>query len=449
MISLNQDGTDNTKRLYFLAQMARYWILTLALLSVVFYMVFGAVEFSIWQNAQFTMKLEMLFCVAFFLLNAGGGQLSRKGIASFGKCLLRNRLNTILLIIWLLSVSISFALSPAVEMMNMLGLWRFLETLTHLVFFFCLYGVFRKKQINLRFLFGGIAASSLTLIVYFFWFFLLRDNSEFGDVDLLLHKCLPLFCNIRHAGYQVTAAIMFYCAFLSLGEGRWPANPKQNFLNIFILTWLIAYLCFLGGRMSMISVLLGFSLLILTLHHKKMPLKSIIGVMIISIGGGILLCELLSYYPWNGLFGSIQRTVETDSINELSSNRLAVWKATFNPILENLWFGLGPQGYYFMPGRVFGVQPHNVILQFLVEWGVIGSVSFIWLLLRLFIRGLRFNLQPKAVNPYTLSAGACICTLTLNALTDGLYYHTQPSVYLAIAFALWATPPDETENFET
>ena len=108
-------------------------------------------------------------------------------------------------------------------------------------------------------------------------------------------------------------------------------------------------------------------------------------------------------------------------------------------------FGLGPQGYLLMPNHIFGVHPHNIIVQFVVEWGVSGTVLFLFLLIKGFWVGLKRNVLEtgKSINKYKLVAGAVITTLSIHALFDGTYYHPQPSIYLAIAFAIWITPSYE------
>lgn len=89
-----------------------------------------------------------------------------------------------------------------------------------------------------------------------------------------------------------------------------------------------------------------------------------------------------------------------------------------------------------------GVQPHNVFMQFLVEWGVVGTGLFLYLLIRTFIKGFKLQVlnNPGTYNIFTISAGAVILSLSAHALVDGTYYHPQPSVYLAIAFAIWIVP---------
>ena len=109
---------------------------------------------------------------------------------------------------------------------------------------------------------------------------------------------------------------------------------------------------------------------------------------------------------------------------------------------EHLIFGLGPNGYWFMPNRIFEVQLHSLLWQFLVEWGLADSLTFLGLLLYRFWRGFpgRVVRACGELDIVALSAGVIFVVLTVQRLVDGTYYHPQPSLYLALAFAIWTQP---------
>ena len=91
---------------------------------------------------------------------------------------------------------------------------------------------------------------------------------------------------------------------------------------------------------------------------------------------------------------------------------------------------------------MLGDQPHNLVLQFVLEWGVVGSAIFLALLAYAFFRGLAAHIvrAGREVDLAALSAGSVIVALTVHALVDGTYFHPQPSFYLALAFAVWTLP---------
>ncbi len=81
-------------------------------------------------------------------------------------------------------------------------------------------------------------------------------------------------------------------------------------------------------------------------------------------------------------------------------------------------------------------------MQFLVEWGAIGALLFLGLLLYGFYAGfLEHVVRARgALDVAALSAGTIIVVLTVHGLVDGTYYHPQPSLYLALGFAIWTLP---------
>ena len=160
---------------------------------------------------------------------------------------------------------------------------------------------------------------------------------------------------------------------------------------------------------------------------------------------GLVLSEWLAVFDWNGVVDVAARTAEAvaaEDLNQLATGRITMWRSSWESVREHLIFGLGPNGYILMPNRVFGVQPHSFLVQFLVEWGLAGSLLFVGLLLYGFWRGfLEHVVRARgAFDVASLSAGTVIVVLTLHGLVDGTYYHPQPSLYLALAFAIWTLP---------
>jgi O-antigen ligase len=101
------------------------------------------------------------------------------------------------------------------------------------------------------------------------------------------------------------------------------------------------------------------------------------------------------------------------------------------------WLGLGPYGYFFIPERVYDDQPHNFIIQFLVEWGVLGAGCMFALMLACFVFVLKR--LPGAFKNQKVSfimASTIICVLTLHGLTGGTYFKIQPLTFLSIAYAV-------------
>ena len=121
---------------------------------------------------------------------------------------------------------------------------------------------------------------------------------------------------------------------------------------------------------------------------------------------------------------------------------MAIWVYSIKALGEDYLFGLGSQGYLFIPGKLRSTaMPHNVFVQFLVEWGVIGtllfSAAFLYALRQGFIRLRYFDVTRLP----ELSAVLVVAALSLHGLTDGTFYHGKASFYLALCLAVCLAKP--------
>ena len=166
-----------------------------------------------------------------------------------------------------------------------------------------------------------------------------------------------------------------------------------------------------------------------------------------SVAVGLLISDWSAVFSWNGVVDYVvTRALESQDPNTFGSGfesgRFDIWRGSWQSVQEHLLFGLGPNGYWFMPNRITGVQPHSFLVQFLLEWGLSGALLFLGLLLYGFWRGfLEHVVRARGdFDVVSLSAGTVIVVLTVHGLVDGTYYHPQPSLYLALAFAIWTLP---------
>ena len=109
----------------------------------------------------------------------------------------------------------------------------------------------------------------------------------------------------------------------------------------------------------------------------------------------------------------------------LSSDRLSFWSVTWHGILQAPWIGHGADSYRFILPKQDGNQPHNWILQFLHDFGVLGAVPLGWLLIRQACRGLAgrgSQDEPEVVHARRAAAGALTACLAAGLL-DGVFYH--------------------------
>jgi O-antigen ligase len=239
----------------------------------------------------------------------------------------------------------------------------------------------------------------------------------------------PLFnANIRESGMLAASAVLIFNSYGLM------ASERRMQLLLFIaamLSW--AYLFWTGGRMGIIVTLFTFAVILGFTHYKKLSDRYGLLLSLAAIALGFLLCVQLSIFEWNGL-GHFIGSQQSDNF---SSGRSMIWGWAFNAIGQHPWLGNGPFSFYFLPERAASHfiydHPHNALLQFGLEWGLIGAALFIALLLGLFYRGTK-NLIAKPATPPLLCALAIILMLSLHSLTSATYWSIQPVCLLLAAY---------------
>jgi O-antigen ligase len=125
---------------------------------------------------------------------------------------------------------------------------------------------------------------------------------------------------------------------------------------------------------------------------------------------------------------------------ELNNGRFEIWGLSLRQIMLHPLFGSGPEGFYLARLPTSFLQAHNFVLQFLLEFGVIGCALAAWLILRAV---KRFG---GAVATATLALAtpanrilACLLTAFLGyALIDQMMYHLLPLLQFALFAGLFA-----------
>ncbi len=342
--------------------------------------------------------------------------------------------------LWMAFVTLSFVASPYDVAATVPGRLRYLQTISHVVFFVAVRDFLCRVRLPVAWLLMVIPASCFVVALMAAYLLIGVDGHD-PAVSERWFNDPPFNSHIRHSGYQFAAGVGALTAFFISGNRASPARAAL----LLVLIVLCTFLLWMGGRASILSVLAAFALLATAVRAKGVASRGLWLAFTLSMAAGLVLSEWLAVFDWNGVVDLATRTAEAvaaEDLNQLGTGRIDIWRASWESVREHLIFGLGPNGYWFMPNRVFGVQPHSFLVQFLVEWGLAGSLLFLGLLLYGFWRGfLEHVVRARGeLDVASLSAGTIIVALTVHGLVDGTYYHPQPSLYLALAFAIWTLP---------
>ncbi|RTR38883.1 O-antigen ligase family protein [Shewanella canadensis] len=370
-------------------------------------------------------KLELLFVSAYFFIH---------GISSIKRICLQNffspsRLYLFLAICLIMSTLTNFNSDNEIE--STVVSVSVIFKIIHFIFFTVLVSTlveFALVQSEV-FIYIPIAILFISVVVFLM---------GVGAFPSKLYDSSPLFPfarNIRYLGYLCTVGISIVVVLFM--------SEKSKVLNLFGFSCLIVSNCsllvWLGGRGSLLSILAVITIYCIYLYQTgELRLKRVVPLLVLLILS-VSTAYSLTCFEWNGparFFNQGEVLQNIEDVNKLSSSRVLIWQQTLEAIGEKPWLGHGPEGYRLHPDHIFGLQPHNSILQILVTYGIIASI----ILLYIFVGFLK--ICKKQVydldNNYrqeSVIATMVILGLAIHSLVDGTFYHSQPVFYAILAAA--------------
>ena len=340
---------------------------------------------------------------------------------------------------WIAIISLSYIVAmlsnPSIQQV-MQGSIRFFYNFLNVIFIFTLAKFTSNFAIKHETLILNLCLGSCFMICIQ----LTIANTNSSLVAKAFHS-FPLFIgHIRELGFMALASLAASFSILLFG--------KQNILKkimlycIFLLSSL--FVIWAGGRTTAASAIITICLLTaLAAFHRRLTLKkaSITAILLICAFYG---SNTLTVFHWNGLhrtFETVQAASSTLTNKDpqatvQTTGRKEMWTLSLEGVKESPWIGHGPYGYRFLDGWFYGMQPHNIFLQFLIEWGVIGSLLILSMMI--YIANIGIRQLGKRIEQYDASYVAClaiIVSLGLNSLTSGAHYNPMPMFFLAIAYS--------------
>ena len=258
-----------------------------------------------------------------------------------------------------------------------------------------------------------------------------------GLVFLLwpLHPmAFPVYFHHRHLGYHALLAAIACTALLvrlprtaRLRAGLWFAAG--------IVIW--GGLFWSGGRAPVLAI--GLALAAWCWRTDPPSRRRLIFWAGTQALAGLLWAQIfVTPEPYLGWWNAAQRTVELTDVNTASSARSQFWPAAWHHFLQSPWLGYGPDAYQFLTPKLDGQQPHNLVLQVLLDFGLLGAPAALAAVALALKRGwTRPRLatgQPENVDRWPWAA--LLTAGTAAGLVDGLYYHTIALVPIALAMGV-------------
>ncbi|WP_165908726.1 O-antigen ligase family protein [Caldimonas thermodepolymerans] len=245
-----------------------------------------------------------------------------------------------------------------------------------------------------------------------------------------LARKIPFHSNIRHFSYHSYLAAAAAASVVLLS--------RRLLLVPVLLTAAALYgAVILGGRGALYSWLVFVAVLLVITPQRKRFLLASVTALLVAVAAAYF-----SHTAGLGAHLSLFARAELNSdVLYRSAGRLPIWRDAAHAILAHPGFGYGPEGYVAShccnPATV---QPHSFVLQFLMEFGVVGCMLLgvlVWRVQKA-IAGAAGWRARLATSEEVRVLVAILAGFFVYAAVDGLLYHAVPLFHFAVLVALLA-----------
>jgi O-antigen ligase len=242
------------------------------------------------------------------------------------------------------------------------------------------------------------------------------------------------FSNVRQFGEAG-----FLAAISGVALGTFEVTSGRRWMAVSLLTTCVALfgIIAMGSRGALLSWFI-FVLLLCSFGTSRRRV-ALLGLASVSVTCGLVWwLDYSEVLPTPNIF---KRQGLESGLNSFSSGRVELWIISLREILAQPFFGLGPEGYLLSGccDRTVA-QPHNFVLQILMEFGAIGFLLLLALLWRLVRRygGWRSMTRLVLAHPNLTVLACMILSYLAYALIDGVLYHPLPLIHLSLYCGLFA-----------
>lgn len=249
----------------------------------------------------------------------------------------------------------------------------------------------------------------------------------------------PIFGNIRRLGMSVGVMTVF----LYLDAGI-----KVRYKLLLSLGRLVglAMLFWAGGRGSFLGWVVAFVICSLAAKTGWQPLKK----HAIEIGLALILAAVCSVNtPGMGIWSGLVRSsvYQSGSLDQVSSMRLTLWSRTISVFGDPFCAAVGAGGNGFIRLKLMPAQqifhPHNIFLQAATDWGVIGLLLLLTVVLSV---AQRVAACRQVLGQRAFVGSGILVFLLITGLLDGGLYHLEYLIYAALAVSMLPGGPTDAQS---
>lgn len=247
------------------------------------------------------------------------------------------------------------------------------------------------------------------------------------DGEIIWQFVIPGFISVRLFGAFCGAIFCLLLAQLLLDE---ESEPRRISPYLW-LTLCGAMTVWSGTRNAILGIVVVAAIMLIFYGIRVRGLKSLF-YLVVSAATAIGLA--LSLIPFNDPAFMLVALQDTATAESISGGRASYWNDVWNAYLTVPWFGAGPfASFWILPdGAQTHVQPHNIILQFLLSWGLPATLLALAILAYATWKAHCVCFRQRQALPFL----AMLDCLLVMSLFDGMAHFAQPLMLMMICFGV-------------
>lgn len=330
---------------------------------------------------------------------------------------------------WILVIFYFYLVLRSVFTLELISIKSSIFTFRHALFVFAFYYLYINKILNLKFLNLVLIFISLFLLIdasYQYKF----DHNIFGYKILHPNRASSFFGDELIMGsftFRILALIIPLTFFLN-------ANNSENkiLIKLSLIFLILFHLLILSGeRLAFFLFLIYFFCIILFFVKKHLNMFFIFFLIISVATFSFKMNDNFSKRLINTTMNNLNSFIFNDYAEKKNILSLSVmyddhYATGMNMFKDNILFGQGPKMFRikcndikFRSGEhACSTHPHNIIIQFLAELGVIGSLFLVF-----FYYSLFSNIKLFKKNPLIISTSILVFLIFFPFLPYGNFFH--------------------------
>lgn len=339
-----------------------------------------------------------------------------------------------------------------------------LKSLVVVFFSFCISCFFSVLPDNQQNWMRFYAIFSSVILGYFFYILMIKNIISFVGISCILaligliHVFVLLFMwfsmptpishnwvtglyyfnNIRNLTDLLS--ICFLSAFFLMYECE---DFNKKILWFIISVIILSCILWSGSRTAYLGLFVSFIAIILYSKKRLLDVISMFFMVLIALG---LSCLFIVDNNGFGFLNAFSRSTDSSgSINQLSSGRIDLYKNVFELFTYHPVFGYGGDAIVQLKvsvGKAYFLQAHNAILQILIEFGMVGLLSVLFVFYKIAM-GFRYH---KLNNNQIYSIIIIFNIIVASLVNGGAYYVVIISLTCLFIAMLYAERALRLEN---